>query len=45
MGNLNSGHYYCFIKIESDLAQFIDCNVKKVSKMEFSTDSAYVLIY
>ena len=45
IGNFNSGHYYCFIKIESDWYQFNDCNVEKVLKMEFSSDSAYVLIY
>ena len=45
IGKLNSGHYFCFIKIESDWFKFNDCNVEKISEMDFSIDSAYVLIY
>ena len=45
IGNINSGHYYCFIKISGAWFKFNDCNVEKISNMEFSSDSAYVLIY
>ena len=44
-GKLNSGHYFCFIKIENEWFKFNDCNVEKISQMDFSSDSAYVLIY
>ena len=43
IGNLYYGHYYCFIKIQSEWFKFNDCNVEKISKMEFSSNSAYVL--
>ena len=45
IGNLNSGHYYYFINFENELYKFNDCNVEKISKMKYSNDSAYVLIY
>ena len=45
IGKLNSGHYFCFIKIENEWFKFIDCNVEKISEMDFSSDSAYVLTY
>ena len=45
IGNLNSGHYFCFIKIENEWFKFNDCNVEKISEMDFNSDSAYVLIY
>ena len=39
------GHYYCFIKIENEWYKFNDCNVEKISELEYRNDSAYVLIY
>ena len=45
IGNVNSGHYFCFIKIGRDWLKFNDCNVEKISEMNFTSDSAYVLIY
>ena len=43
--NLNSGHYYYFMKIGNKWHKFNDCNIEIIPKMEFSNDSAYVLIY
>ena len=44
-GMLNSGHYFCFSKIENERFKFNDCNVEKISQMEYNSDSAYFLIY
>ena len=43
--NINSGHYFCFIKIEDEWFKFSDCNVEKISEMKFYSDSVYVLVY
>jgi len=45
IGNINSGHYFCIIKIEDEWFKFSDCNVEKISEMKFYSDSVYVLVY
>ena len=45
IGNINSGHYFCFIKIVDEWFKFSDCNVEKISEMKFYSDSVYVLVY
>ena len=45
IGKLTFRHYFCFIIIEGGWFKFNDSNVEKISEMDFSSDSAYVLIY
>ena len=45
IGNINFGHYYSFINIENEWFEFNDSSCFSFTKLNTSSETAYILIY